>query len=164
MAARQIKFVLGFFLLFVLYHTAEYFVIFQYNPLGFFLFQFVFFISAWLLAKWQGFTGLAAWGLDTKKGWLKNGVLGMIMGIVLYGVTFCASIGLKTEKILSISSFPEALPQLALFGFGVFFSSLSEDVLTRGYLFKHFGVQLPAPLFISISAVVYWLNHIYRIE
>ena len=50
-----------------------------------------------------------------------------------------------------------------MFIFGNFFSSFSEDILTRGYLYKHLNGKVSVPVLIFISAAVYLLNHIYRL-
>lgn len=161
---KNLRIILGFLLLFLLYHTAEYFVLFQYNPVAFLLVQAAFFITAWLLAKWQGFKGLSAWGMDTGKRWLKHLLLGMGMGLVLYGLSYAISLALGSEMVRDIPGTSVILPQLALFCFGVFFSSFSEDLFTRGYLYAHFGKKIPAAAFVLISATVYLLNHIYRLN
>ena len=151
-------------LLFVLYHTAEYFVLFKYNPIAFLLVQLIFFITAWLLARWQKFKGLSAWGMDTGKLWLKHLLIGMLMGVVLYGVTYIITLATGSEVVTNIPGMAVMAPQLALFCFGVFFSSFSEDILTRGYLFKHFGDKMPAGAFVFVSATIYIVNHIYRLS
>lgn len=164
MTAQPFKIIIGFVLLFILYHAAEYFVLFTYNPIGFLSFQVAFFIVAWLLAKWQGYSGLAAWGLDTKKGWFRNLLLGMCMGLLLYGGAFAISLLLDSEEVVQVPAFSSIWPQLALFGVGTFFSSFSEDVLTRGYVYKHFGSKASALIFILVSSTIYVLNHIYRLD
>ncbi|ANE52834.1 CPBP family intramembrane glutamic endopeptidase [Flavisolibacter tropicus] len=163
MLSNPIKFIAGFLLLFSLYHAAEYFVLFTYNPGAFLAFQLVFFIAAWMLAKWQGYNGPAAWGLDLRKGWFINLLLGMVMGLVLYGGTFAISTWLKSEEVFQVPSLKDIWPQLALFGFGTLFSSFSEDVLTRGYLYKHLANKTSALAFALISSIIYLLNHIYRL-
>jgi membrane protease YdiL (CAAX protease family) len=163
MISQTTKLIIGFVLLFALYHAAEYFVLFTYNPVGFLSFQAAFFIAAWLLAKWQGFSGLAAWGLDNKQGWLKSLFIGMCMGLLLYGGTFAVSLWLGSETIIQVPAFSAVWPQLALFSLGTFFSSFSEDVLTRGYIHKHFAHKLSASAFIFVSSTIYLLNHIYRL-
>lgn len=55
------------------------------------------------------------------------------------------------------------LAPLGLFLFGNLFSSFSEDVLTRGYIYKHLHGKIATPVLIVTSALIYWLNHIYRI-
>lgn len=163
MSSQTFRIIAGFILLFVLYHAAEYFVLFTYNPVGFFAFQLVFFGVAWLLAKWQGFSGLAAWGLDTHKGWFRNLLVGMCMGLVLYGGAFALSLWLKSEQIIEVPPFSSSWPQLVFFGVGVFFSSFSEDVLTRGYVYKHMASKASAVAVVFISSAIYLLNHIYRL-
>ena len=41
--------------------------------------------------------------------------------------------------------------------------SLAEDILTRGYLFAHLSNRLNKNLFVLISAIVFALNHIFRL-
>ncbi|CAN5623616.1 hypothetical protein BH10BAC3_BH10BAC3_38890 [soil metagenome] len=160
---KYLKVVAGFVLLFALFMTAEYFVLFKNNASGFLGFQLLFFVAAYLIAKWQGYKSLAAWGIDTKKRWLKHLIAGMIMGVLLYGLSFYTIVYLNGEIIQPVPSLTAVLPQLALFCFGTFFSSFSEDILTRGYLYRHFGNKMPVSLFIVLSSSVYLLNHIYRL-
>jgi membrane protease YdiL (CAAX protease family) len=160
---RNLKIITGFLLLFALYHAAEYFVLFQNNPIAFLILQVIFFITAWLIARWQKFKGLSAWGMDTGRNWFKTLLLGMFMGVVLYLLPYLAGLALGSEVITNIPRAGIIIPQLGLFCFGVFFSSFSEDILTRGYLFKHLGDKLPPIVFVVISAAVYLLNHIYRL-
>lgn len=163
MAFQKAKIVIGFMILFALYHGAEYFVLFQYKPLVFLLIQIVFFVAAALIARWQGFNGLSAWGLGYKHNWPGQLIAGMLMGILLYGISFLISIGLQSEEIVGVSSFPSMLGPVTLFCFGNLFSSFSEDILTRGYLYKHWNKKLPVTLLVFVSAFIYLLNHIYRL-
>ena len=163
MSFRYFKIIIGFVLLFTLYHAAEYFVLFTYNPIGFLSFQAAFFLVAWLLAKWQGFSGLAAWGLGSSRGWVKHLALGMRMGVMLYGGAFAFSLLLKSEEVVQVPSLAVVWPQLVLFTVGTFFSSFSEDVLTRGYVYKHLSPKVSGLAYILISSVIYLLNHIYRL-
>jgi hypothetical protein len=54
----SLKIVLTFVSLFLLYHLAEYMILFRNNVLGFFGFQALFFITAWLFEKWYNKQGL----------------------------------------------------------------------------------------------------------
>jgi uncharacterized protein len=45
-----------------------------------------------------------------------------------------------------------------------FFSSASEDILTRGYVFKYLPKKFSPQLLVGISSVIYVLNHIWRID
>ncbi|WP_431212629.1 CPBP family intramembrane glutamic endopeptidase [Puia sp. P3] len=46
---------------------------------------------------------------------------------------------------------------------GVFLSSCSEDILTRGYIYFHLKERIGNLPVILVSALVYWLNHIYKL-
>jgi len=152
----------GFLVLFAFYHAAEYMILFKNSPAGFLAFQIVFFIAAYFIAKWQFQTGLQAWGLDTKKRFLQHFLAGILMGISLYGLTFLISKFYGSERVTQMPSFSEAIGPFSLFVFGNLFSSFSEDILTRGYVYKHLNGRIVNFILVIISATVYLLNHIYR--
>ena len=157
-----IKLIAGFVILFLAYHIAEYFVLFDYNPILFIVIQIIFFLLAWWVGRWQGYKGLQAWGLGLQKGWFGQLLIGMLLGIILYGGCYFLNLWLGSERITHIPGFKEILPQLSLFCLGTLFSSFSEDVLTRGYIVKHLNNKIAPLLLIFISAMIYVLNHIYR--
>lgn len=163
MKLKYLSVLAGFIVLFCLYHAAEYMIIFKNSAAGFLGFQFLFFCSAWCIAKIQFKQGMKAWGLGTGKFFFWHLAVGMLMGIVLYGLTFGISVFTGAEKIISIPSWKAIAAPLGLFIFGNFFSSVSEDILTRGYLYKHFIAKWSGGVLVIISAVVYLLNHIYRL-
>jgi membrane protease YdiL (CAAX protease family) len=154
----------GFLVLFFLYHAAEYFVLFNSNPALFLGIQFVFFIAAHFIAKWQKCNGITAWALQLSKGWWLQMLMGMVAGIFLYGLSFYISSIINRQTIQPLNLSAESLNPFFLFAFGVFFSSLSEDILTRGYLFRHIRAKTPSGLFIFTSALIYLLNHIWRLH
>mgnify|MGYP003575960719 CR=1 FL=1 len=156
--------VAGFAILFLLYHAAEYMILFKNSAIGFLAFQTLFFVAAYFIAKWQRKPGLAAWGLDGSKPFLKHLLSGLLMGGLLYGTTFCISLFLGVEKVTTVPGFAEILAPLGLFIFGSFFSSFSEDVLTRGYVYHHLKGKVTATWVVFISATIYLFNHIYRLD
>ncbi|MER3465630.1 MAG: hypothetical protein C4329_15675 [Chitinophagaceae bacterium] len=161
---KAVKIIAGFAILFLLYHTAEYMIVFKNSPMGFLGIQVLFFIAAWLIAKWQKGKGLSAWGMDGKASLFKHLLPGMLMGVVLYGVSFSISLALGAEKIITTPSLSSALMPIALFVFGNFFSSFSEDILTRGYVYYHSKGSIIARWIVLLSATIYLLNHIYRLK
>lgn len=161
---KALPVIIGFALLFIIYHAAEYMILFKKNAAGFLGFQILFFIAAWLIAKWQCKTGLSSWGLDTKKRWLMHLGLGMLMGLMLYGLTFLISLLSGAEKINTVPNIASAAAPFGLFVFGNFFSSFSEDVLTRGYVYKHLHGKIGNGFLGLLSALIYILNHIYRLN
>jgi membrane protease YdiL (CAAX protease family) len=164
MGRKIISAVAGFIVLFTLYHAAEYMIVFRGSAIGFLLFQLLFFVAAWIIAKWQSKRGLAAWGLGLGKHFPKHLMMGIAMGAVLYGGTFLFSVLLGTERVVQYPTFGAAIPPLLLFVFGNFFSSFSEDILTRGYLYNHLRGRINSGLIIIVSATVYLFNHIYRLD
>lgn len=162
MINKKISFGLGFIALFLLYHAAEYMIMFQNSALGFLGFQALFFVCAFLIGKLQFREGLSAWGLGFNKKFYQSLFWGIIMGITLYGSTFLIGLLSDSEKISSIPTLKEALFPVGLFIFGNFFSSFSEDILTRGYIQKHLKFLHPM-LILLLSASIYLLNHIYRL-
>jgi membrane protease YdiL (CAAX protease family) len=160
---KIVKFLAGFIALFVLYHGAEWFVLKSYNPSVFLVFQMCFFIVAYLLARWQGFKGLSSWALKPSAGWFLQWITGMAMGIGLYSISFYVAALINGNMPLQLPATSLYIKPLLLFALGSFLSSLSEDILTRGYLFRHIRPILPSGLFIGFSAIIYLLNHIYRL-
>lgn len=164
MTNKTLTCLIGFAILFFCYHAAEYMILFRNSPPGFLAFQAVFFVAAYLIARWQHKPGLAAWGLDFKKGMLTQLLMGMLLGIALYGITLLCSLLLGSEKVLRVPALSEVLMPFGLFVLGNLFSSFSEDLLTRGYVYEHLKGRLHNRLIALISATIYLLNHIYRLD
>jgi hypothetical protein len=157
------KAIIGFIALFGCYHAAEYMMLFKNSPAGFLAVSLLFFPLAWLLARWQGLPGLAAWGMVfQKKAWEQLGT-GLAVGITVYTLYTFSSFLLDIERIKEIPPVGVFVSQFFLFALGTFFSSLTEDVLTRGYLYRFFNGKMNPYLLILFSSLVYLLNHIYRL-
>lgn len=157
------RFIAGFLMLFFFYHAAEYMIMQQNSTVGFLAGQGAFFLAAWLIARWQGFVGLAAWGIIRNATALRNLLAGLLLGFVVYGLYFLTSLSLHFVELVSVPNTGIFIQSLLLFTFGTFFSSLSEDVLTRSYLYKHFSGKISAGIFLLLSSLVYVANHIYRL-
>jgi len=157
------KAIIGFIALFGCYHAAEYMMLFKNSPAGFLAISLLFFVLAWLLAKWQGLPGLSAWGMVfQKKAWEQLGT-GLAVGIIVYTLYTFSSFLLDIERVKEIPPTGVFVSQFFLFALGTFFSSLTEDVLTRGYLYRFFNGKMNPYLLILFSSLVYLLNHIYRL-
>lgn len=139
-------------------------ILFRNSPPGFLAFQVLFFVAAYMVARWQHKPGLAAWGLDFKKGMLTQLLVGMLLGIMLYGATFFCSLLLCSEKVLRVPAWSEVWMPFGLFVIGNLFSSFSEDLLTRGYVYEHLKGRFHTWGIALVSATVYLLNHIYRLN
>lgn len=158
------KISISFSVFFVLYHSAEYMLVFKNSVAGFFVFQFLFFLSAWILGNWNKKNGFGCWGLSFSKLKTKHVLLGTITGIILYGIPYLISLSLGIEFLSKIPPWPDILKASIPFTFGVFFSSFSEDILTRGTVFRLLNKKFKSGWIIIISATLYLLNHIYRLN
>ncbi|MFY7829139.1 MAG: CPBP family intramembrane glutamic endopeptidase [Flectobacillus sp.] len=133
------------------------------SPLGFLSIQLLFFVTAWLIAKLQFGNGFSDWGFIRSTKIFKQMGFGLLIGIIIYGVTFTISILSGAERIILVPTIKEAIIPFSLFVFGNFFSSFSEDILTRGYVFAHTKKKIGNIAIILVSSSIYVLNHIYRL-
>ncbi len=155
---------ISFIVLFVFYHLAEYMILFKNHIAGFFIFQFLFFLSAWILGNWNQKNGLGFWMLSLSKFKIKYFLIGLILGLILYAVPYIISLFLGIEIISKIPTFVDILKASIPFSFGVLFSSFSEDILTRGTVFRLLNGKAKTASIIIISSLLYLLNHIYRLN
>ncbi len=158
-----LKALAGFILLFAAYHAAEYMMLFQNNPAGFLGLSIVFLAVAWIIGRWNGSTGLAAWGLIFNKTTGNRLGTGLLVGICIYILYTITGYLLDIDHIKEIPPFTVFVSQFGLFAFGTFFSSLSEDILTRGYLHFFLNGKMNRYILVLLSAAIYVLHHIYRL-
>lgn len=158
----SLKLSVSFLVLFSFYHLAEYMIVFRNNAVGFFGFQLLFFLSAFLLGNWYSGKGLGTWGLSPKIRW-SHLLIGIILGIALYAIPYFVSIATGNEVITEIPKLANLLSSSLPFAFGVLFSSFSEDILTRGVIYAGFNKMLKPFWLGLLSALLYLLNHIYRL-
>lgn len=167
METRQkeiLKTLTSFIVLFVLYHLAEYMIVFKNHVAGFFIFQFFFFLSAWVLGNRNQKNGFDFWMLSFSKLKTKHFLIGLILGLILYGVPYIISLSLGIESISKIPTLTDILKASIPFSIGVLFSSFSEDILTRGTVFSLLNGKAKTGWIIFISSTLYLLNHIYRLN
>ena len=159
-----LKISVSFVVMFILYHSAEYMILFKNSIGGFFIFQFLFFLSAWILGNWNQKNGFDFWGLSFSNFKTKHVLIGIISGIILYGIPYIFSLSLGIEFLSKIPVWTDILKASIPFSFGVIFSSFSEDILTRGTVFRLFNNKIKTGWIILISSILYLLNHIYRLN
>lgn len=158
----NLKALLGFILLFAIYHATEIGVIAS-NPVLILICFLLFFYNARLVAKFLGEKGISSFGMQRHKGGIRNLVIGYLLGLIFYGGSMIVSV--LTGKIEFTGIFSIQQIVLPLLGIIVltFLSSASEDLLTRGYVFKYLPGNFSVSALVIISSVVYVLNHIWRI-
>lgn len=155
---KKVSFVTGFIVLFLIYHFPEFFSAFWIAAVC----KILFLIAAFIVAKAQGFKGLSSWGLSLHTGWWKNLLYGLLIGIGTYMVSTLISVQMKFETIASLPSFVAVIEQLPMILLITSVPSVAEDILTRGYLYKHLKQHLKPIIWIIASAAAFYLNHIWR--
>ncbi|SIT74156.1 CPBP family intramembrane glutamic endopeptidase [Pontibacter indicus] len=149
----------GFFLLFAIYHFPEFFSAFWIMA----LFKIGFLVAAFFLARAQGWRGLGGYGLGLTSNWLGHLTIGLVLGLAFFVLSFYLSVLLGYESMTAnstIVAFASQLPMLLLM---TAVPSVAEDILTRGYLYAHLQKYMKPAYWVLLSAVVYVLNHIWRL-
>ncbi len=160
---KMLRVIIGFAILFGVYHSAEYMVLFANQPLLFLCISFLFFPIAQWIAKRQGLEGIRAFAVTVNSFHLSQGALGLLIGItvnILMVIVLNVCNVEHIDRIPPVGAFLRAALPLV---FGTVFSSLTEDVLTRGYIFAH-GHKLKPWILVLVSSIIYVLNHIHRLD
>jgi membrane protease YdiL (CAAX protease family) len=160
------SFVAGFVLLFFLYHLPEFFQRYYNEPLIWLLeLGMLIMVSAsYFVIRIQKGKGFSAYGLFNLRIYKFNLLKGLLLGFVFSALANLISVWLNWNTLSTSFSFGQVMTQTLIFVLGTLLPSLAEDILTRGYLFAHFGNKLSNVLFIFISALVFTLNHIFRLS
>ncbi len=123
-----------------------------------------FFPLAHGVGRLTGAGGLAELGLALHRGWGRN---------LLLGLLFCTALGvLKYVLLWGLGAFRvEGLrPAGAVLGLvlqsllAMFLSSATDDVLLRGYVFRHLSRYLSASALVALTTVLYVLNHVWYVR
>jgi membrane protease YdiL (CAAX protease family) len=149
----------GFLFLFFIYHLPEFFQSFWINA----VFKIGFLAAAVFISRLQGWKFLEGYGLPFTRKWYAFLVGGLLAGFVSFSLSIIISVGLKFEVLLNIQPFRFFLNSLHLTLVMTFFPSIAEDILTRGYLYGNLKVIKPFS-WILLSAAIYVLNHIWRLD
>lgn len=156
---RPLTVAAGFLLLFAIYHFPEFFSAFWIMA----LFKIGFLVAAFFLARAQGWRGLGGYGLGLTSNWLGHLTIGLVLGLAFFVLSFYLSVLLGYESMTvnsTIAAFASQLPMLLLM---TAVPSVAEDILTRGYLYAHLQKYMKPAYWVLLSAVVYVLNHIWRL-
>jgi len=120
-------------------------------------------LLAWPLGRWLGWRGYDAYGLDLQP--RSFALLGA--GMLIASLAFLGSRSLGTALGFYSAPSGAAAASVGIIGFAVistFVPSITEDILTRGFLLRTFPVQLKAVSFVVLSALLYTANHVWRFD
>lgn len=159
MRPKIVSFLAGFLLLFFIYHIPEFFTAFWIMA----VFKIGFLLVAFVTGRLQGWKGLEGFGLGWRMGWWQQLLKGLLLGLLFFGVAEGLAVAFGYEKFNGIVAADIILKQLPLILLMTFFPSIAEDILTRGYLYGHLFSKMRPWHWVLLSAVVYVLNHIWRL-
>lgn len=159
MRPKIVSFLAGFLLLFFIYHFPEFFTAFWIMA----VFKIGFLLLAFVTGRLQGWKGLEGFGLGLRMGWWQQLVKGLLLGLLFFGLAEGLAVVFGYEKFNGIAAADVLLKQLPLILLMTFFPSIAEDILTRGYLYGHLFSKMKPWHWVLLSAVVYVLNHMWRL-
>lgn len=81
-----------------------------------------------------------------------------------FSVSVLVSVLVRYEEFNGIASIDVVIKGLPMLLLMTSFPSIAEDVLTRGYLYGHLFNKMKPWHWVLLSAVVYVLNHIWRLN
>ena len=129
------------------------------------------FLVACLFAAWaMGWRvlrdgGWRAYALDAREGAPAWFLACFVLALGVKGAALAAG---SLAGVYSLAPLPCLAPHALIGGFAfaalaTFLPSIAEDILTRGLWWRQVGEALSPVTFVALSAVVYVLNHIFRL-
>lgn len=156
----------GFATLFLLYHLPEFLQKYGNAPLipvleaGMLLFV----VVAFFVGRIKYRNGFAMYGLFHFATQGANLVIGLVIGIVLSLLANLVPVWLHWSVVHVEVRFTAMIMPVLMFAAGTLLPSLAEDILTRGYLRAWWPQRWKTGWIVPVSAVVYVLNHIFRLN
>jgi len=156
------KTAVAFATIFVLYQSAEWLQTIgdPGNPLGPAL-MLAALLAAWPLGRWLGGRGFDAFGLSLLPGWQRVLAAGLLLAALAKAASLAVAPLVGAGTVIP-SAGPIAPAALALAALTTFVPSLAEDILTRGILLR--GWRWSGAAFVLASALLYTLNHVWRLD
>jgi membrane protease YdiL (CAAX protease family) len=123
-------------------------------------------LVAWGCSLWLGFSNMQAWYIDARPGWGRLLALGLCLALLAKAVALY--IGTRTGVYaFAWTGGPAAGALAAALGMALvstFVPSIAEDIVTRGLVMRALPALAQRWTFVLLSATLFVLNHIYRLE
>lgn len=155
-----------FLLLLLVYHLPEFLQRHYQKPLLLFfeLNMFLVVAIAFFIGRQKNKDGLKTFGLVSFRQHKGNLFKGLIIGFSISAIANFLPVWFNWSEISIQFSLQKLITQTVLFGVGTLFPSLAEDILTRGFLKAYYPEKWNINWLIPLSASVYTLNHIFRLD
>lgn len=150
---------LGFTILFAVYHFHEFYQSMTVSAITLLSFM----VVSHFVARAQKLEGIKSWGLGLQDRWWLKLLMGLALGVIFVSLSSLAASYFGYEKTTASPGWQVFFQKIWWLVFMTFWPSLAEDILTRGYLYRHLSHRMPAYLWVLLSATVYVLNHIWRL-
>lgn len=118
----------------------------------------VFFVLAYLVARFLGLTGLSGLGMVRHSGWSGNLATGFLAGAAVYALKYAAFSALGKFEVTGVMPGAYILQTVLLAVVAMLFSSLLNDVVIRGYLYSAGQHHRLVKLFLPASVFLYVLT------
>lgn len=123
--------------------------------------------AAWPVSQWLGWKGYSAYALQWRplRGWIwLAGGLALAVLAKALAVAVGLRLGVYTSADGGLVWLRGSAGALGTLLVSTVVPSLSEDILTRGFLYRAAGIRWRRGwLFVVCSSVLYVLNHVYRL-
>jgi hypothetical protein len=120
-----------------------------------------FFPLAHGVGRWSGAGGLGALGLAPHRGWGRNLLLGFVFCVAFWALKYALLWALGAFRVEGVRPAGDIAVLGAQALLAMFLSSATDDVLVRGYLFRHLSGHLSAGALVALTTCVYVLNHVW---
>ena len=165
--ATALAILVGYLAIFLIYQTAEAngqdILSIPPKPLSIFVLFVLTIVVVAVVAYLLGLNGLAAFGLGFESNWWAYYGLGLVLGMAVQAVLERIGIYFQVRQVANFHFDAAHLIRHFLWIlFANFPAATAEDLLTRGYVF-HFMRDQPLIAFVTLSALLYVLNHIIRL-
>ncbi|WP_375767502.1 CPBP family glutamic-type intramembrane protease [Archangium gephyra] len=123
-----------------------------------------FFPLAHGVGRLTGAGGLGQLGLARHRGWGRNLVLGFVFCAAFWALKYVLLGALGAFRIEGVRPAGEAAVLLAQALLAMFLSSATDDVLVRGYVFRQLSGHLSAGALVTLTTVLYIVNHAWYVR
>jgi hypothetical protein len=123
-----------------------------------------FFPLAHAVGRWSGAGGLEELGLAPHRGWGRNLLLGFAFCAAFWALKYGLLWGLGAFRVEGVRPAGDVAVLGAQALLAMFLSSATDDVLLRGYLFRHLSGHVSAGALVALTTFLYIFNHAWYVH
>jgi|GEM_PF-2248008 len=116
------------------------------------------------MGRLSGVGGLGELGLALHRGWGRNLLLGFVFCAAFWALKYGLLWALDAFRIEGVRPAGDATVLLAQALLAMFLSSATDDVLVRGFFFRHLSGHLSAGALVTLTTCFYIVNHAWYVR